>query len=148
MNKSNPIREYFKSMIGKEPPDTAPAFSKWINGKITALDENSIEVEFLARDEFCNPLGSLHGGVQAAIMDEVTGMIVAAMDNEHLFVSVNLSVDFISNIRLGDSFKCRAEVIKKGKKIVNVCSQITDMKGRILSKASANMAATNLKTGF
>ena len=81
----SPIREHFRAQIGKGVASTPPGFSEWLQPKMISVEEDSLVVEFVVRPEMCNPVGTLHGGIHSAILDEVIGMTVAAMGNDTHF---------------------------------------------------------------
>jgi uncharacterized protein (TIGR00369 family) len=144
----NPIKQYFKSLIGSKTPDYAPPFTKWLGAIIREVGDSTMTVEFEVTEQMTNPGGYLHGGVHAAIMDEVIGMTVAALEKEFHFVSVNLSIDFLGNVRLGDKILAKATTIRQGRRIINMACEITDLNGKILSRSTSNMGVTEQKMSF
>jgi len=137
----NPIREHFKDQIGKEVAATPPGFSEWLQCKITKVEDDSITIEVKVRPEMCNPVGTLHGGIHSAILDEVIGMTVAAMGNETHFVSLNMTTDYLRAARAGESIQATSQVIRRGRKAIHLIAQITDSDGKELSRATQNMVS-------
>jgi len=64
----NAIRKHLKEQIGKEVADMPQGFSSWLQPKILEVLDDSITIEVKVRPEMCNPIGSLHGGMHAAIL--------------------------------------------------------------------------------
>lgn len=137
----NPIRQHFKAQIGKEVAATPPGFSEWLQPKMIEVLENSITIEVTVRQEMCNPVGTLHGGIHAAILDEVIGMTVAAMGNDTHFVSLNQTTDFLRAARSGDVVTATSNVIRKGRTAIHLIAQLTDKDGKGLSRATQNMVS-------
>lgn len=144
----NIYKTYFKSIVGNKPPEIAPALSKWLGGIIREVQDDSITVEFEVTEQMTNPGGYLHGGMHAAIMDEVIGMTVAALDKEFHFVTVNLAVDFLGNVKLGSKVIAVSKVIRQGIRIINVACEIFDMSGKLLSRSTSNMGVTEQRMDF
>lgn len=146
--EDNLYKSYFKAIIGNKPPEMAPPFTRWLGGIIREVNDDSMSVEFEVTEQMTNPGGYLHGGMHAAIMDEVIGMTVAALDKEFHFVSVNLSIDFLGNVKLGDKILATAKTIRKGRRIINMACEITDLNGKLLSRSTSNMGVTEQRMNF
>jgi len=144
----NLYRTYFKSIIGSKPPEVAPPLSKWLGGIVREVNDDSMTVEFEVTEQMTNPGGYLHGGMHAAIMDEVIGMLVASLDKEFHFVSVNLSVDFLGNVKLGSKVVSKSQVIRQGRRIINMACEIRDINGKLLSRSTSNMGVTEQRMDF
>lgn len=126
----------------------APPLSKWLGGILREVNNDSLTVEFEVTEQMTNPAGFLHGGMHAAIMDEVIGMTVAALDKEYHFVTVNLSVDFLGNVKLGSKVIAVSKVLRQGIRIINVACEIVDMNGKLLSRSTSNMGVTEQRMDF
>lgn len=69
----------FRSQIGSSFAQGPSPLGRWLNGTLRAADAGTLTVEFLVREEFTNPAGTLHGGVIAAICDDVIGATVFSL---------------------------------------------------------------------
>jgi len=138
----NPVVEMFKTQIGKDSSKSISPVGKWLNGTILEIEEGKIKVEFEVRKEMTNPMGILHGGMSALIMDEIIGATVFTLNKEHFYTSVNLSVDFLSAVKLGEKVIAQAEVIRAGNTIVNVECRIYDTEGKVVAKGMSNLVRT------
>lgn len=140
----NPIRKHFENQIGKDVADTPQGFSEWLRPKMIAVSEDSITIEIVVRPEMCNPAGTLHGGIHAAILDEVIGMTTAAMGNDTHFVSLNMTTDYLRAARAEEAILATSKVIKKGRKAIHLIGQITNADGKELSRATQNMVSVGV----
>lgn len=140
----NPIRAHFISQIGKEVAETPQGFSFWLKRKMIAVEEDSLTIEVTVTDEMCNPVGTLHGGIHAAILDEVIGMTVAAMGNDSHFVSLNQTTDFLRSAKAGDAVTATSKVVKVGRKAIHLIAQLTNKEGKELSRATQNMVSVGV----
>ncbi|MBO9640438.1 MAG: PaaI family thioesterase [Siphonobacter aquaeclarae] len=137
-----------QSRVGEKLGVHSPSpFGRWLDGTLTHIEEGTITVNFHVRPEMCNPAGVLHGGVAAAMMDEVMGMTVFSLDLDHFYMSVNLNIDYLFGARSGEHVNVRSEVIRKGKKVVHTECRIYDAEGRLLTKATSNLIATSMPAG-
>lgn len=141
----NPIRAHFKAQIGKDVAQFPPGFSTWLQHRIIEVEDDSLTIEVTVRQEMCNPAGTLHGGISAAILDEVIGMTVAAMGNETHFVSLNMTTDYLRAARAGEVVRATSKVIRKGRTAIHLIGQITNSEGKELSRATQNMVSIGAK---
>lgn len=140
----NPIRQHFRSQIGKELASTPQGFSEWLQLKMIAVEEDSITIEVKVRPEMCNPVGTLHGGIHSAILDEVIGMTVAAMGNDTHFVSLNMTTDYLRAARTGELVRATSQIIRKGRTAIHLIAQLTNSEGKELSRATQNMVSVGV----
>ncbi|MCS6795499.1 MAG: PaaI family thioesterase, partial [Raineya sp.] len=75
----------------------------------------------------------------ALILDEVIGMTVAALEKPYPSVSINLVVDFIGKAQKGDTIVAKANVIRKGRQIIQMKGEILHLDGTLISQATSNM---------
>lgn len=141
----NPIMEFFKSNVGKYAADISPSgLGKWMNGKLIAVHEGSIEVEFVVREEMTNPLKILHGGSAASMLDDVMGMTVYMLGRESFYTTVNLNVDYLFPAKIGDTLLVKSKVIRAGKTVINIECTIYNTDHKIIAKCTSNMVATGI----
>lgn len=142
---TNPIFEFFKSQIGKKLSQSPSALSKWLDGTLISVEEGSIAMEFIVREDMCNPGRILHGGIATTLMDDLMGMTVASLGAEYFYSSVNISVDFLYAVPMGGKVIIQTKVIRAGKKIIHIEANIHDEAKRLIAKCSSNMIATSQK---
>lgn len=142
----NQILEFFKSNIGKHAADMSPShLGRWLNGKLIAVEEGSVTVEFLVREEMTNPLNILHGGAAASMMDDVMGMTVYMLGRENFYTTVNLSIDYLSPAKAGDTLTVKSKIIRAGKTVIHITCEIQSIDHKIVAKCTSNMVVTGVK---
>ena len=139
----NPIVQVFRASIGKKL-EGAPPFTQWLDGRIISCDPGEMEMAFEVRPEMANPTGLLHGGMQAAIMDDLIGMTSATLGEEGFMLSIDLHVNFLGRIPVGRTVKARAKILRSGKRITHAVCEILDEQGNIVARGDSNL----LKTSF
>lgn len=145
VSESNPRLDFFRSRIDKNLSDSISPMGRWLNGTLRAADYGQMSVEFTVREEMTNPMGVLHGGASAAIMDDVIGMMVFTLGREYGYTSVNLNCDFLSAARLGDVLTANAQVVRAGRNIIHCECQILTSEGKIVAKSASNLIQTGVK---
>lgn len=130
--------------IGKNFGDYTPPFSKFLNGIIISAEEGKIVMDFEVHQTMLNPAGLLHGGVHAAIIDEMTGLLVATLGEPTLFVSASLNVDFFGKVKLGETVRAEAILNKRGKTIMNAECALYSSEGKKVSRGTCNLVNTGM----
>ncbi len=136
---SNSLLAFFQAQVDKPFPENAPPFTKWLGGILRSVEPGSFLIELVVRKEMTNPLALLHGGVQAAILDEIIGMTVAALEKDTPSVSINLSVDFLGKAKEGDTVFARSNVVRQGRQIIYITGELTNAEGKLIARATSNM---------
>jgi len=145
---SNKILEFFQSNLDKAPAEMAPPFNKWLNGIMREAEPGNILMEFTVRREMTNPIGILHGGMHAAMIDEVIGMAVVTLNDRTFYTTLNLSIDYLDKASLGETILARGMVVRNGKNILNAVCEIRNTEGKLLSKGSSNLFNTQIPLSF
>lgn len=141
----NPRLDFFRSLIGTSLSNSISPLGRWLNGTLRTVEDGQMSVEFEVRENMTNPMGVLHGGTAAAIMDDVVGMMVFSLGREFGYTSVNLNCDFLNPAREGDVLTAHARVIRAGRNIIHCECEIVTTGGRIIAKSSTNLIQTGVR---
>ncbi len=134
-----------KSFIGKEFTASPSPFMKWLNPIVVSAEEGSIEFQYTVREEWLNPMGNLHGGVTAAIMDDIIGATMFSLNEKSFIVTVNNSIDYFSTAKENDNIVAETKIIKRGKQFVNAQCEIWNAnKTRLIARGTSNLFKTNM----
>ncbi len=123
-------------------------FSKYLNGKIISAKRGEIEVEFIVKDEWANPTGLLHGGMQAALQDEIIGMTTATLGYEGFLLTIDMHVNYLGKVEVGETIRVKASLVREGRTVLHFFSTIRDKDGVLISTANANLLRTQHKIDF
>jgi acyl-coenzyme A thioesterase 13 len=140
----NQVVQRLKAYLGRELTDGLSPFGNWLRGTFRKVEEGSLTIEFTIREDMSNPIKILHGGVTAAIMDDTMGMTVASLGRDTFYTTVNLSIDYLSSAKIGDTITASTKINREGKNIVNVDCLIVNAEGKILAKGTSNLIKTTI----
>lgn len=126
----------------------APPFTKWLNGKIMSVKRGEIEFEYDVRPEMANPTGLLHGGMQAAILDETIGVMSSTLGYEGFLISIDLHIDYLGKVKVGEKIRAISKIIRDGRHIVHAISEIYDSDGNLIATGNSNLLKTQYKTDY
>ena len=143
------IIEFFNQNLNKKIADGNPnPITTWLDGTLLKASAGSITAEFDVRPDQCNHAQVMHGGIITTILDEIMGMTLITLKIEHLYVTINLHVDFLFGAKAGEKVIAVSEVYRVGKKIANVEAKLYNEAGKLLAKGSSNLAATSIPVNF
>lgn len=97
-------------------------------------------VEFVcgASARFSNPMGTVHGGILATLLDSALGCAVqTVLDGGQGYTTVSLEVKYLRSVAL-DAGVLRAEgtVVHAGRRQATAEGRITDADGRVVATAT------------
>ncbi|MEY3645581.1 MAG: hypothetical protein RL127_289 [Bacteroidota bacterium] len=149
MTPNETIISYLNQNLNKKIADGNPnPITTWLDGTLLKASAGSITAEFLVREDQCNHAQVLHGGIISTILDEIMGMTLITLKIEHLYVTINLHVDFLFGAKAGEKVTAVSEVYRVGKKIANVEAKLYNAEGKLLAKSTSNLAATSIPVNF
>lgn len=133
-----------KQYIGKEFDQSPSPFMKWLNPTILSAEEGHLEFQYTVRPEWLNPIGNLHGGVTAAIIDDVIGATMFSLNENSFITTINNVIDYFSTAKENDNIVAETKIIKRGKQFVNAQCEIwnTD-KTRLIARGTSNLFKIN-----
>ncbi|MGI1679528.1 MAG: PaaI family thioesterase [Cellvibrionaceae bacterium] len=127
---------FSKIQRGELPP---PNIAKTLNATFLEVntDKQTLLTSFDIGEEFLNPAGFVQGGIVSAMLDDTMGPCLASLLGENQFApTLSLKVSFIKGANPG-KFTGKGKVIKKGKSICYLSSELVDADGELVATATA-----------
>lgn len=147
MNPNNQL-EVLQSFIGKEFTASPSPFMLWLRPIVISAEQGKLSFQYTVRKEMMNPAGTLHGGVTAAIIDDIIGATMFSFNEDYFYTTINNVIDYFAPSKENDTIIADTLVIKKGKQIVNVqCEIWNSAKDRLIARAYSNLLKTDHKKG-
>lgn len=141
----NQVIEQLTQLIGKEITQSPSPYMNWLRPILLDVGEGRIVCRYTVRKEWTNPMGTLHGGVTASIVDDIIGGAIHSLDADKFHTTLNLVVDYFYPAREGDVLIAEANIIKKGKQIVNVqCEIFIHEKTKLVARGYSNLLNTDM----
>ena len=137
---------YFKEHIGKDASESLSPLMQWLNPILISAEAGELEFSYVVRNEMTNPLGIIHGGTTAAIIDDAMGAAVFSLGVSHVYTTVSLSVDYFSRAQVGETIIAQTKIVKQGKQIINAeCEVWNHDKSRLIAKGHSNLIQTKIE---
>ena len=132
---TRPVLERLRAVVRGELP-LAPV-SDLVGFTLTAVAEERATIELDAGPQHANPLGTLHGGILCDIADAAMGLAWATMLAEgETFTTIELKINFLKPVWSG-RLRAEGKVIKRGRTVGLVDSDVFDAKGSLVARASS-----------
>jgi uncharacterized protein (TIGR00369 family) len=106
---------------------------------LEVLDEGRVCVEMTAQEFHYNPIGSVHGGVLAAMLDTACGCAVhTTLALGELYTSLDLTTKFLRPATLASGvLRCEGAVLNRGRRTALAEARLTDASGRLVAHATS-----------
>ena len=141
----NPL-EHLQTLIGKEFLDSPSPFMKWLNPIVISAEQGHLEFRYTIRPEWLNPIGNLHGGVTAAIIDDVLGATMFSLDEPTFYTTINNVIDYFGVAKEGENIIAETHITKLGKQFVNAACEVWNAdKSRLIAKGTSNLFKTDIR---
>lgn len=118
-----------------------PPVSQHLGWKCREIDPEggTIVVDFVARPEFLNPVGSVQGGLVAAMLDDTMAPLIhATLEPGQGAPTLELKVSFLRPAQAGPLVG-RGRLVHRGSSVAFLEAQLEDPEGMLLATASATV---------
>lgn len=96
-----------------------------------------IRIGFDGKPDFCNPAGTIQGGILAAMLDDTMGPAVFVKTQGRLYTAtISMSISFLAPAKVGPII-AEATVTQLGKSVAFVEGKLTDEAGRVVALATS-----------
>lgn len=131
---------FLQASIGKELTGSPSNYMNWLRPVVISAEHGELVFSYVVRKEMTNPMGILHGGVTASIIDDLIGATVYTLGLKDSFTTINNSIDYFATAKEGDLIVAKTAIVKRGRSIINLQCEITlPSKDRLIAKGYSNM---------
>lgn len=122
---------------GDLPP---PTISDTLDFTLDRVDTGAAEFGCIPQAFHYNPMGSVHGGLPAALIDSATGVAVQSeLDEGWGFTTINLTVDYIRTVTMATGrVRCPGKVVRSGRRLAIADAELLDADGTLYARGSAS----------
>lgn len=144
--ETNKHLEILQQNIGKAFTNSPSPFTHWLNPIIITAEYGKLTFQYQVRKEMTNPIGTLHGGVTAAIIDDVLGATMFTLGEPYFYTTINNVIDYLSAARENDIIIAKTSITKKGKQFINAqCEIWNGDESKLIAKGYSNLFKTEFK---
>jgi uncharacterized protein (TIGR00369 family) len=104
--------------------------------KTVLMRDGQAEMTWTPTPDMANPFGSVHGGIIATVVDEVTGAAVTSSIEAASAPTVSLNVEYLHAIPIEGTYTVLGEVVRMGRAMAIVDARIIDEEGKLLARGT------------
>ena len=120
---------------GDVPP---PSISQTMGMAAAHVEQGRVVFEAVADERHLNPLGSVHGGFAATVLDSVTGCAIHTMLEAGVgYGTIDLQVKFLRPVPLGETLRAEGKVVHVSRNIATSEGRLGTAEGTLLATATA-----------
>jgi uncharacterized protein (TIGR00369 family) len=129
---------FLRAMIDGELPP--PPIMATVGAGIESADEGRVVFVLEPAEYHYNPIGSVHGGIFATLLDSACGCAVQSTLPAGVgYTSLDLSVRFLRPMSADTGLvRCEGIVVSAGRRTALARASITDASGRLLGEATSS----------
>ena len=120
---------------GDIPP---PSISGTMGMKAASVEEGGVVFEAIADERHINPLGGVHGGFAATVLDSVMGCAVHTMLEAGVgYGTIDLQVKFLRPVPCGETVFAEGRCVHTSRNIATAEGYLRNTEGKLLATATA-----------
>jgi len=104
--------------------------------KSVLMQDGQSEMSWTPTPDMANPFGSVHGGIVATVIDEVTGAAVMSSIESGTAPTVSLHVEYLHAIAIGGTYTAVGEIVRRGRAVAIVDGRIRNVEGEVLVRGT------------
>lgn len=103
-------------------------FHEWLGLTVTAVSEDSLELQAAWREEWANSTGITHGGVVASLLDLAADWSLVATQSDPA-PTIDFTIHYLRPAKPGD-LTVRAHIVRAGRSLTVAEAEVLDAAGK------------------
>ncbi|WP_051341974.1 PaaI family thioesterase [Pseudonocardia spinosispora] len=131
--------DFLRAVIAGELP--APPLAQLLGLRMTEADPGRVVFEFTPTEQHYNPIGSVHGGMYATILDSAAGCAAQSLLPQGVgYTSLDLTVKFLRAITVHTGpLRCEGTVTHLGGRTGLAKAELRDATGKLYAEAISSL---------
>ncbi|MER6086029.1 PaaI family thioesterase [Streptomyces sp. NPDC001833] len=124
--------------VATERSSDIPSIDRLIGLRFEEVEHGRIVISLDTRPDFANPLGTVHGGIAATLLDSVMGCAVhSTLPAGVGYTTLELKVNYIRAARTdGHTLTATGSVIHVGRRTATAEGKVVDADGKLIAHAT------------
>jgi uncharacterized protein (TIGR00369 family) len=124
---------FLRNMISQAYP--SPPFADTTDIWIVSAEHGRVTFEASPRQQFLNPLGTIHGGWISTILDSAMGCAVhSVLKRGQGFTTVDMAVSFVRPVlATSGRLTCEGKIVHSGGRIATAEGRVMDEAGKLIA---------------
>ncbi|MBJ7003829.1 MULTISPECIES: PaaI family thioesterase [Streptomyces] len=124
--------------VQSERPAGIPSIGRLLGMRFDEVEHGRVVVSLDTRPDFANPLGTVHGGIAATLLDSAMGCAVhTTLPAGVGYTTLELKVNYIRAARTdGQALTAEGTVIHAGRRTATAEGKVLDDQGKLIAHAT------------
>jgi uncharacterized protein (TIGR00369 family) len=124
--------------VQTERPVDVPSIGRLLGMRFDDVDHGRVVISLDTRPDFANPLGTVHGGIAATLLDSVMGCAVHTTLAAGVgYTTLELKVNYIRAAQTdGRTLTAEGTVIHAGRRVATAEGKVVDEHGKLVAHAT------------
>jgi uncharacterized protein (TIGR00369 family) len=124
--------------VQSERPTDVPSIDRLLGLRFDEVDHGRVVISLDTQPDFANPMGTVHGGIAATLLDSVMGCAVhTTLPALVSYTTLELKVNYIRAVGTNDqTLTATGTVIHSGRRTATAEGKVLDKHGRLIAHAT------------
>ncbi|PZR57880.1 MAG: aromatic compound degradation protein PaaI [Candidatus Meridianibacter frigidus] len=129
--------EYLRAMRDGALP--AAPVAALMDLQFDAIEPGRLVFRAVAREFFTNPIGIVHGGFAATLLDSAMGCAtITVLAAGQTFATLDLHVTFVRGVKAGEELLATGTILHRGNRLITSISRLEDVAGKLYAHATSS----------
>jgi len=117
----------------------APGIARLLGFTLTRVEAGDVEAVLETRDDMTNPMGTVHGGIAATLLDTVMGCAVhTVLDAGESYTTTDLHVRYVRAVSPGTTLTATGTVTHRGRRLATAEGRVVDDRGKLVAHGTTS----------
>ena len=116
-----------------------PGIAGLIGFTLSRVDAGDVEATLATRADMTNPMGGVHGGIAATLLDTVMGCAVhTVLEPGETYTTTDLHVHYVRGVNPGSTITATGTVVHRGRRLATAEGRVLDERGRLVAHGTTS----------
>jgi acyl-CoA thioesterase len=116
-----------------------PGIAGLIGFRLSQVDLGEVEATLDTRADMTNPMGGVHGGIAATLLDTVMGCAVhTVLEPGEAYTTTDLHVHYVRGVDPGTTITATGTVVHRGRRLATAEGRVLDEGGRLVAHGTTS----------
>lgn len=114
-----------------------PGIAGLVGFTLSRVEAGEVEATLETRVDMSNPMGTLHGGIAATLLDTAMGCAVhTVLDAGESYTTTDLHVHYVRAVAPGTTVVATGNVVHRGRRLATAEGRVVDDRGHVVAHAT------------
>jgi uncharacterized protein (TIGR00369 family) len=133
---TNGLEQVQAVQSGRLPP---PGIAGLIGFQLTRVELGEVEATLQTRGDMTNPMGTVHGGIAATLLDTVMGCAVnTVLDPGESFTTTDLHLHYVRALHPATTVVATGTITHRGRRLATAEGRLLDERGWLVAHGTTS----------